>query len=699
MTASTSQRWIRSSKENPCPVCGRTKDGDCQASDDGLEVNCHHPRDLSKGAILQGADGRTWAFTHNTADSRAGHFTLHKPRTGKASGANVLPFRPRPEARQPAPPQPAPIPPEPPALARTVARPAAGSPYRYSETQRVVRTDNPDGSKKFRCEHLAGDRWAPGKGPDPWPAFNQAAAIGAQGWILETEGEKCVELPVAAGVVTISQPGHAHGVDQIRPRYEALLNGGAPGVVYLADNDAEGRKRANQAGDAAALAGLPIIILQAGDLWPGLPAAGSIDDAPGTAVEQIEVIGAAARVAHARMIEVPLAAEHLGEREQQELTKKQKGRRRLAPDEVLALLPERIGTPRLNIRTRAAHLPDRIISGNDAAHLYLELSNDEQLWGKEPTADVLALLAGRNTFDPAIEHLEAITASAEPLADDIWKRLDLLMFGITDLIAANYMPKYLIAAVARLYEPGCKVDQMPVLIGPQGIGKTEAGRALFSPGLFGDQLTARLDVDDVTRLHKFWATELAELDGITRRSDQESLKAFLTRPVDTERRKYGRDHEDMPRRSVFWGTSNGAPLRDLSGSRRFVCIALPHAPLPLDWITSNRAAIWARALMEYRNGSAWFSDRDEAAEIAERNLDHQQLDPWAERVGAFLESRKLAGVVKTGEVLEHLGVETAKQSNVIAGRVRQLVEAYGWTQRRGSPSPGMAKVQGFWPPV
>jgi hypothetical protein len=64
-----------------------------------------------------------------------------------------------------------------------------------------------------------------------------------------------------------------------------------------------------------------------------------------------------------------------------------------------------------------------------------------------------------------------------------------------------------------------------------------------------------------------------------------------------------------------------------------------------------------------------------------------------------LESRKLAGVVKTGEVLEHLGVETAKQSNVIAGRVRQLVEAYGWTQRRGSPAPGMAKVQGFWPPV
>jgi len=317
MTASTSQRWIRSSKANPCPVCGRTKDDDCQAREDGQEVNCHHPKDLSKGAILQGADGQTWAFTHDTADGRAGHFVLDKPRTGKASGATVLPFKPRPEARQPALPQPAPMPPEPPALARMEARPAAGSPYRYSETQRVVRTALPNDKKKFRCEHLAGDRWQPGKGPDPWPAFNQSAAIEAHGWILEPEGEKCAELAIAEGMVAISQPGHAHGVDQIRPRYEALRNGGALGVVYLADNDDTGQERAKQATEAAALAGLPIIVLDAGALWPGLPVGGSIDDAPGTAAEQIEVIEAAARVAHARMIEGPLAGEHLGEQEQE----------------------------------------------------------------------------------------------------------------------------------------------------------------------------------------------------------------------------------------------------------------------------------------------------------------------------------------------------------------------------------------------
>ena len=73
--------------------------------------------------------------------------------------------------------------------------------------------------------------------------------------------------------------------------------------------------------------------------------------------------------------------------------------------------------------------------------------------------------------------------------------------------------------------------------GGQGIGKTELGRALFGHDFYGDGLTPALDIDDVTKLQHVWGMELDELNGITRRTQIEKLKAFLSRRVDLVRRK------------------------------------------------------------------------------------------------------------------------------------------------------------------
>jgi predicted P-loop ATPase len=369
---------------------------------------------------------------------------------------------------------------------------------------------------------------------------------------------------------------------------------------------------------------------------------------------------------------------------------------RLHTHEILRFLPARLsGRPRLNIRTRDVHLPDRIITGDEAARLYLQLSNGAEKWPKEATADAVQHLAAAASFDPVREELEQITATADPLPLEEWHRLDLLLLNIEDQVAAAFLPRFLVAAVARVMDPGCQVDQTPVLIGPQGIGKTQTGRVLFGAPFFGDGLTHRFDVDDVTRLQRVWALELGEIDGITRRSDQEALKAFLTRQVDIDRRKYGRSPEAIPRRSVFWGTSNGAPLRDLSGSRRFVCIALPNRPLPLEAIASLRPAIWARALEQYRAGMPWHSTREEAGAIREQNADHQQLDPWAELLVEFLESRKAAAPFKAADLLTFLEVPKERQTPAIATRLRQVMEAIGWEQRR--PQINGRRVQGFYP--
>ena len=302
------RRLFPSGKKNPCPVCGRTKDRDCRTSPDGMEVICHHPKDFRPGDVVRGAgDGLAWAFTKNTKDSRAGHFTLHKPRMGDTR--RPIDFNPPPEREPEPPPKPAAMPAQPPTLARlTEPRRPAGSPYSYSPTQRVNRAQLPDGGKRFFCQHLVDGRWVDGSGPDPWFSFNHQDCFTADGWPLEVEGEKCAELAAAAGFLAISQPGHAHSVEQIRERYEVLSLEGTPGVVYLADNDETGRTRANQAIEAAALAGLPLLVIHAQELWPDLPEGGSIDDAPGATAEQLGALEGAARLMHSRRAKAEQAA-------------------------------------------------------------------------------------------------------------------------------------------------------------------------------------------------------------------------------------------------------------------------------------------------------------------------------------------------------------------------------------------------------
>jgi len=203
------------------------------------------------------------------------------------------------------------LPEQPPVLARMAPREPAGSPYRYGPTQLVKRVALPDGDKAFYGFHLLNDKWEKGAGPDSWPVFNLADTIGADGWILEPEGEKCAELCAAEGVVSVSQPGHAHTIEQIVPRYKALREAGCPGVVYLQDHDGpnrpdhqqEGRRRAENAAEAAARAGLPMLVIPAIDLWPDLPDGGSIDDAPGDPGSAILDIIEAAEEAYWTLVE------------------------------------------------------------------------------------------------------------------------------------------------------------------------------------------------------------------------------------------------------------------------------------------------------------------------------------------------------------------------------------------------------------
>jgi hypothetical protein len=290
-----------SGRRNPCPICGRTADGDCRTGD-GLAI-CHHgsshhpPEGLRPGEVIDGRDGQRWAFTGETADGRGSTFTLDKPREG-----GQQPRRPAPHRQAPTPgPAPAPIagPVELARLPQPCKVPPAhlpdGQRITYSPTQwvEVVRR----GSKK---QHLPRHTGADGEtvqlaGPDPWPLWREGDALehGPGRWIAEAEGEKCAAWLRAAGLVAVSQPGHDHKASSIEARYRRLVEAGVAGVVYLGDNDKTGATKAQRCAAAAAAVGLPQLVVPAAEVWPGLPVGGSIDDAPGTAAERAAALRAA----------------------------------------------------------------------------------------------------------------------------------------------------------------------------------------------------------------------------------------------------------------------------------------------------------------------------------------------------------------------------------------------------------------------
>ena len=336
--------------------------------------------------------------------------------------------------------------------------------------------------------------------------------------------------------------------------------------------------------------------------------------------------------------------------------------------------------PRLNVRTRFIEIGDREYNLDQISRFYLHLSNHKQRWSKEVTVDAVVTVAELNEYDPIAAYLHNLN-HVQPLPDKDWNNLDQFLFNIDDPVARAFMPRYLVAAVKRACQPSSQYRQIPVLIGSQDIGKTELGRSLFGK-YYGGGLSGKFDIDDVCILERLWCCELAELDGITRKSQIEAFKDFISRTEDFSRRKYGKGTIKIPRRSVFWGTSNTPPLNDSSGSTRFVCIPLPNKKLPIERVLNAFDSIWARAYKEYRKGFQCYSTDEEKISINERNSDFEYVDSWFEKIEKFLNETTLE-LVTTERIHELLDLDPRHLSNnSISPRIKKIMFKCGWKYGR-----------------
>jgi predicted P-loop ATPase len=290
--------------------------------------------------------------------------------------------------------------------------------------------------------------------------------------------------------------------------------------------------------------------------------------------------------------------------------------------------------------------------------------------------EVFLLAAKRNSYSPIVEYLDRVS-SEHGDSTKVLDRLAERYFGQSEPIYNSMVKRFLISAVARAYNPGCKADTALILQGLQGAGKSTWLKILAGGDqYFDDSLGNVGDKDEKLKLHRVWFVEWAELETVFRRKDVAATKAFLSSSTDFVRPPYGRDTEEMARSSVIVGTTNQDEfLSDSTGNRRFWVIPVLK-DIDLELLKTERDLIWAAAVALYKSGEQWWLTNLEevaASGIAEQ---FQTSDPWTDPVLSYTDDRDF---VTTKEVLDKpLQIEISKQDKASQMRVAEILKKAGW---------------------
>jgi hypothetical protein len=248
----------------------------------------------------------------------------------------------------------------------------------------------------------------------------------------------------------------------------------------------------------------------------------------------------------------------------------------------------------------------------------------------------------------------------------------------------------LVAAVARVCEPGCQADYMLILEGPQGAGKSAIVRLLGGPW-YRPELPGLANERPGQDLQGSWIIEIAELDAF-RGVAVSRIKDFISRTVDVYRPSYGRLSVTRPRQCIFIGTTNeDTYLRDPTGGRRFWPVTV--GTLDPKALARDRDQLWAEARGAYAEGVPWWPTSDESAGLHALQDLRFEPDPWEDVVRDFIAPFPH---VSTTEILEQaIRKGTDQWQKTDQQRTAEILKRLGWKMKRTGPE----RTRRWFPPL
>ena len=333
------------------------------------------------------------------------------------------------------------------------------------------------------------------------------------------------------------------------------------------------------------------------------------------------------------------------------------------------------------------------ITDADLTQIRLEIGRAYRLQVSLPLIhELVEYVARGHEVHPVREYLEALRWDGTPRIDGMLARYA----GADDApIVRVIARRFMIAAVARIMSPGCKVDTVLILAGIQGIGKSTFFLTLAGESWFRDDALDLRHKDAAMALKGVWLYELAELAS-TRVRDAETVKGFLSRRVDSFRPPYARKVVSQPRQSVFVGTTNEpAFLNDPTGARRFWPVECKREP-DLLALQRDRDQLWAEAVEAFQSGERWHLERNEARALEDHQERYKYEEPWVHPVRRWLSSRDDRPHTAHEILVGALAKDPDKQHKGDTMKLGQILADLGW--HRGRATIDGAQVRCWLPP-
>ena len=211
-------------------------------------------------------------------------------------------------------------------------------------------------------------------------------------------------------------------------------------------------------------------------------------------------------------------------------------------------------------------------SDSDDSRLRCSIENKYGLYNQLKYYDAFNVVAKTKSFHPIKELIEAGDWDKTP-------RIDRFLIDILKCEDNDYHREVsrmiFYGGIHRLYQPGCKFDYMPILIGKQGCGKSTVVKWLALHDAYYGDISSIEGKDALENIQGIWVCELSELLAMVKTKDVEAMKSFITRTTDRFRESYGRRTKEYPRSCIFIGTTNDYQfLSDKTGNRRYLPVEL-----------------------------------------------------------------------------------------------------------------------------